>query len=69
MSGFTDPTSGETTYIFGRGGGRQLAETYEMPFLGAVPIDTSICENADGGEIGVVSVFEGIVERLVEKCG
>ncbi len=37
-------------YIFGKEGGRRLAEEYEIPFLGQIPLVQSIC---DGGDIGI----------------
>lgn len=36
-------------YIFGKGGAEQMAEQFELPFLGAVPIVQSIREGADKG--------------------
>jgi len=36
-------------YIFGQGGGRDLAEQYEVPFLGEIPIVQSIRESGDSG--------------------
>lgn len=36
-------------YIFGKNGGRQLAEQFEVPFLGEVPIVQSIREGGDRG--------------------
>ncbi|TAM94758.1 MAG: iron-sulfur cluster carrier protein ApbC [Chitinophagaceae bacterium] len=37
-------------YIFGREGGSRLAEEYDVPFLGQIPLVQGICE---GGDIGV----------------
>lgn len=37
-------------YIFGKEGGRRLAEEYDIPFLGQIPLVESIRE---GGDIGV----------------
>jgi ATP-binding protein involved in chromosome partitioning len=36
-------------YLFGKEGGRKLAEKYEVPFLGEVPIIQSIRESGDTG--------------------
>lgn len=36
-------------YIFGKNGGRQLAEQFEVPFLGEIPIVQSIREGGDRG--------------------
>lgn len=37
-------------YIFGKDGGSRLAEEYDVPFLGQIPLVQGICE---GGDIGV----------------
>lgn len=36
-------------YIFGKEGGRKLAEESNIPFLGAIPLVQSICESGDSG--------------------
>jgi ATP-binding protein involved in chromosome partitioning len=36
-------------YIFGKEGGRKLAEEYEIPFLGQIPLIQSIREGGDEG--------------------
>lgn len=51
MSYFTPSELPESKYyIFGKEGGKKLAEEYEIPFLGEIPIVQSIRE---GGDIGV----------------
>jgi ATP-binding protein involved in chromosome partitioning len=42
MSGFVCPHCHERTDIFGSGGGRELAERYELPFLGSIPLDPRV---------------------------
>jgi ATP-binding protein involved in chromosome partitioning len=37
-------------YIFGKDGGKRLAEEYEIPFLGHIPIVQSIREGGDNGK-------------------
>ena len=37
-------------YIFGRDGGKELAEELGIPLLGQIPLIQSICECGDGGE-------------------
>ena len=49
MSGFTCPKCGEKINILGAGGGKRLAEELDVPFLGQIPIDPEICEEADKG--------------------
>ena len=41
-------------YIFGKGGARQMAEQFELPFLGEIPIVQSIREGGDKGVPAVV---------------
>lgn len=51
MSYFTPAElPGHKYYIFGKEGGRRLAEEYDLPFLGQIPLVQSIRE---GGDIGV----------------
>jgi ATP-binding protein involved in chromosome partitioning len=48
-------------YIFGKDGGKRLAEEYEIPFLGQIPLVQSIRE---GGDIGVpIMVSDDTVTR------
>ncbi|MEB3226767.1 MAG: Mrp/NBP35 family ATP-binding protein [Synechocystis sp.] len=41
---------GESTPIFGRGGGQQIATELQVPLWGEVPIDPDICESGDRGK-------------------
>lgn len=50
MSWFTPAELPENKYfIFGKNGGRNLAEEYDIPFLGQVPLVQSIREGGDEG--------------------
>ncbi|MFA5364490.1 MAG: Mrp/NBP35 family ATP-binding protein [Candidatus Bathyarchaeia archaeon] len=49
MSGFTCPKCGEKINILGAGGGKRISEELGVPFLGQIPIDSKICEEADKG--------------------
>jgi ATP-binding protein involved in chromosome partitioning len=44
--------------LFGRGGGKQLAQLHGFPFLGEVPIDTEVRTGGDDGTPIVVSAPE-----------
>ncbi|MEX2512776.1 MAG: Mrp/NBP35 family ATP-binding protein [Cyclobacteriaceae bacterium] len=46
-------------YIFGRGGGTQLAEKYDVPFLGEIPLVQGIRESGDSGYPAVLK--EGLI--------
>ncbi|GEP91930.1 ATP-binding protein involved in chromosome partitioning [Chitinophaga terrae (ex Kim and Jung 2007)] len=41
-------------YIFGKDGGRQLAEEMEIPFLGQIPLVQSIREGGDAGKPAMI---------------
>jgi ATP-binding protein involved in chromosome partitioning len=49
MSSFHCPDCGGEHAIFGEGGGQNLADEVEMPFLGEIPLDPSIREGGDEG--------------------
>ncbi len=62
MSYFTPAELPENRYyIFGKGGGKRLAEEYDIPFLGQIPLVQSIRE---GGDIGIpVMVSDDAVSK------
>ncbi len=49
MSYFVCPHCGQETAIFARGGGRETALTYGVPFLGEIPLVPQVREAGDGG--------------------
>ena len=49
MSGYVCPKCGETVNILGAGGGKRIADELKVPFLGQIPMDPKICEEADKG--------------------
>jgi ATP-binding protein involved in chromosome partitioning len=55
MSGFVCPHCGSRVDIFEAGGGRKIADDLSIPFLGSIPIDQKICEDADRGEAFIIS--------------
>ncbi len=44
-------SDGSIHYIFGRGAAREIAEEYEIPFLGQIPVDERIREANDRGKM------------------
>ena len=64
----------EVIDIFGRGGGKEMAEKFDVPFLGEIPIDPEIRKGGDNGEPIVYSdpnspsskAFEQIAEKLLD---
>lgn len=61
-------------YIFGKDGGRELADAYDVPFLGEIPLKQNIRE---GGDLGnpvfnqddqpTVQAFEQIATRVAQE--
>jgi len=70
MSGFTCPKCGEKINILGAGGGKRIAEELDVPFLGQIPIDPKICEEADKGvsflaeNMNSAKAFKEIVKKV-----
>ena len=60
----------ERYYIFGQGGGMRMAEKYDIPLLGQIPIVQSIRESGDAGEPAALSsrpdglAFLALAEKL-----
>ena len=52
---------GHEEHVFGEGGGRRMAEQYDVPFLGSLPLDLRIREQADGGRPSVVADPDGAI--------
>jgi ATP-binding protein involved in chromosome partitioning len=80
MAGFACPHCGHTTAIFGEGGGQKLAQEFDVPVLGSIPIDPETRIGGDSGEPIVVArpsspqadafrrVAAGVRNRLVEAA-
>ena len=49
MSGFVCPDCGAKIDIFKTGGGKRIADSMAIPYLGSIPIDPAICNDSDGG--------------------
>jgi ATP-binding protein involved in chromosome partitioning len=49
---------GHEEHIFGEGGGERMATQYGVPYLGSLPLDIRIREQADGGTPTVVAMPE-----------
>jgi len=55
---------GHVEHIFGAEGGRKMAEQYGAPYLGALPLDIRIRQQADSGKPTVVADPDGEVAGL-----
>ncbi|HEV7680068.1 MAG TPA: Mrp/NBP35 family ATP-binding protein [Candidatus Dormibacteraeota bacterium] len=75
MSGYVCPHCGESTELFGSGGGHQVAERYEIAYLGEIPLDPRI--RIGGGEgmplmasmpdSPVAEVFRGVASHVAAE--
>ena len=55
---------GHEEHIFGEGGGKGMAEQYNIPFLGALPLDITIREEADAGKPTVAAEPDGRIAQI-----
>ncbi len=49
MSSYTCPNCGHEAHIFGKDGGKLLAVSHHLPYLGDIPLDIRIREETDNG--------------------
>ncbi|MGH7500667.1 MAG: Mrp/NBP35 family ATP-binding protein [Longimicrobiales bacterium] len=63
MAGMTCPHCGEPIDVFGEGGGRRLAESTRVPFLGSVPLDPVVREAGDKGAPTALSAPDSAAGR------
>ena len=62
-------------YIFGRDGGKKMAEQLNIPLLGQIPLVQSIREGGDTGtpiargESATARIFDSIAQKIVEFVG
>ncbi len=75
MNAYHCPDCGRVEHFFGKDKGEKLARTFDIPFLGGIPLDGQYSESAD---TGVPIVFKypdsltaramlGIADRLMER--
>ena len=73
MSAFSCPCCGETAAIFGTGGGDRIAQAFNIPLLGQLPILPAIREGGDAGdpiaagETDVARTFLEIARKIVDR--
>lgn len=75
MGAFTCPDCGEKVDLFQSGGGKRLAESTGVPFLGSIPVDSKVAESADEGvpvvykypESEAAKVFMAAVEKIERR--
>ncbi|GHT06032.1 hypothetical protein AGMMS49525_13930 [Bacteroidia bacterium] len=57
-------------YIFGKEGGKKLAQELNIPFLGEIPLVQSVCEAGDSGKpiaLDTHSIMGQAFEQLAQK--
>ncbi|HWG10586.1 MAG TPA: iron-sulfur cluster carrier protein ApbC [Rhodanobacteraceae bacterium] len=66
---------GHEEHVFGEGGGERMAQQYNVPLLGSLPLDIRIREQADGGKPSVAAMpdsdiaarYRGIARRAAAQ--
>ncbi|MCG5511385.1 iron-sulfur cluster carrier protein ApbC [Ectothiorhodospira lacustris] len=58
---------GHEEYIFGQGGGERMARDYGVEFLGALPLDIQIREQADGGRPTVIAQPDSRIAEIYRE--
>lgn len=72
MSGFTCPHCNTKIDLFKKGGGQTAAKDFNVPFLGAIPINQTIVEQGDAGNTikdtednkQINKIFEKIIKNI-----
>jgi len=59
----------QKSYLFGRGGGSRLAAEGKVPFLGEIPIHSTISESGDHGTSIFDSTGEEVQELILQIAG
>ncbi len=54
---------GHAEHIFGEGGGERIAKAYQTDLLGALPLDMSICTQADAGKPSVAADPDSVISQ------
>jgi len=58
---------GHAEHIFGEGGAQRMCSDYKVPFLGGLPLDIRIREQADSGRPTVVADPDGTVAHIYRE--
>lgn len=67
MSGFRCPHCGKKIDLFMTGGGEKAARDFQVPFLGAIPIDVQMVQSADQGQPFICYHKESETGQAFEK--
>ncbi len=70
MSYFQCPNCSARTHIFNHGGGAKTAASYQVPFLGEVPLDIALRESGDKGKpVVVMDPDSPVAQAFVRVAG
>ncbi len=64
MSIYVCPNCNHQEHIFGQGGGQKMCEQYGVNFLGSLPLNLSIRQDADSGKPTVAADPEGAISAI-----
>jgi len=64
MSIYVCPNCNHQEHIFGQGGGQQMCEEYGVKFLGGLPLNLSIRQQADSGKPTVVAEPDSAISAI-----
>jgi ATP-binding protein involved in chromosome partitioning len=64
MSIYVCPNCNHQEHIFGQGGGQKMCDQYGVDFLGSLPLNLSIREQADSGKPTVVAEPDGAISEI-----
>ena len=67
MAMHTCSQCGHTEHIFGAGGGERMAKEYDVTYLGGLPLDIRIRQQADSGKPTVVADPDGDLAEMYRK--
>ena len=67
MSGMVCPHCGEEIDLFGKGGGKKIAEEFNIPFLGSIPLDIEMRKAGDEGRPFIIRRGESPTWASVDK--
>ena len=67
MSTYVCPSCGHEEHVFGTGGGEKMCKDYGVEFLGALPLNLSIREQADAGRPTVIADPDGAISAIYKN--
>jgi ATP-binding protein involved in chromosome partitioning len=67
MSGMVCPHCHEEIDLFGKGGGKKIAEEFDVPFLGSIPIDPEMRKSGDEGRPYLVNHEKNATWKSVDN--